>query len=48
MICTNPDLIVHEEKRRVLCGKIAEVFESLGGKLYILVNHTRGLQNVFW
>ncbi len=34
MICTNPDLIVHRGKKEEYCaGKIAEVFESLGGKV---------------
>ena len=34
MICTNPDLIVHRGKKEEYCaGKIAEVFESSGGKV---------------
>ena len=34
MICTNPDLIVHRGKKEEYCaGKIAEVFESLGGEV---------------
>ena len=34
MICTNPDLVVHRGKKEEYCaGKIAEVFESLGGEV---------------
>ena len=33
LICTNPDLIVHRgEKIEYCAGKIAEIFEELGGK----------------
>jgi len=34
MVCTNPDLIVHRGKVQEYCaGKIAEIFENLGGKV---------------
>jgi HAD superfamily hydrolase (TIGR01459 family) len=33
LVCTNPDLIVHRGKTQEYCaGKIAEIFENLGGK----------------
>ena len=33
LVCTNPDLIVHRGKAEEYCaGKIAEIFENLGGK----------------
>ena len=33
LVCTNPDLIVHRGKIQEYCaGKIAEIFENLGGK----------------
>jgi ribonucleotide monophosphatase NagD (HAD superfamily) len=33
LVCTNPDLIVHRGKVQEYCaGKIAEIFENLGGK----------------
>ena len=34
LICTNPDLVVHRGREEEYCaGKIAEIFESLGGKV---------------
>ena len=34
LVCTNPDLIVHRGGEEEYCaGKIAEIFESLGGKV---------------
>ena len=34
LVCTNPDLIVHRGKIQEYCaGKIAEIFENLGGKV---------------
>ena len=34
LVCTNPDLIVHRGKEEEYCaGKIAEIFESLGGEV---------------
>tara|TARA_B000000460_G_C21489556_1_gene380952 strand:+ start:154 stop:972 length:819 start_codon:yes stop_codon:yes gene_type:complete len=34
MICTNPDLIVHRGLKREYCaGKLAEIFQKLGGKV---------------
>ena len=34
LVCTNPDLIVHRGKTEEYCaGKIAEIFENLGGKV---------------
>ena len=33
-MCTNPDLIVHYGNQQEYCaGKIAEIFELLGGKV---------------
>ena len=34
VVCTNPDLIVHRGSKKELCaGSVAEVFESIGGKV---------------
>ena len=34
LVCTNPDLIVHRGKEEEYCaGSVAEIFESLGGKV---------------
>ena len=34
LVCTNPDLIVHRGGEEEYCaGKIAEIFENLGGKV---------------
>ena len=34
LICTNPDLTVHRGQKEEFCaGKIAEIFEKLGGKV---------------
>ena len=42
LVCTNPDLIVHRGGQEEHCaGKIAEIFESLGGKvIYFGKPHT--------
>ena len=37
MICTNPDLTVHRGNKSEYCaGKIASIFEKLGGKVTLI------------
>ena len=41
LICTNPDLIVHQETKKNIAGAIAKIYNSLGGKVIYFVNLTK-------
>ena len=46
MICSNPDKTVIRGKNFMICaGLLAEYYEKIGGKLYIMVSHTAIFMN---